>query len=155
VQHDLDDADASVGEALLEVDDRAVIAIALIENIQREELSPLEESTALKRLIDEFDLTPMKPGCGTCFSMRQRKSCESSSAVGFLNATSETPCGSTEPITWRTMPPLPAVSIACSTSSTAGVSSTTRDCANRRSCSSSSSSAPAARSSAPRFLPFV
>ena len=40
-----------------EVDDRAVVAIALIENIQREELTPLEEAQALKRLIDEFDLT--------------------------------------------------------------------------------------------------
>lgn len=40
-----------------EVDDRTVVAIALIENIQREELTPLEESQALKRLIDEFDLT--------------------------------------------------------------------------------------------------
>lgn len=40
-----------------DVDDRAVVAIALIENIQREELTPLEESQALKRLIDEFDLT--------------------------------------------------------------------------------------------------
>ncbi len=40
-----------------ELDDRAVIAIALIENIQREDLSPLEEGQALSRLIDEFDLT--------------------------------------------------------------------------------------------------
>lgn len=42
---------------LREVDDRAVIAMALIENIQREDLNPLEESQALKRLIDEFGLT--------------------------------------------------------------------------------------------------
>jgi len=48
---------AEIPVIVREVDDRAVIAIALIENIQREELSPLEESTALKRLIDEFDLT--------------------------------------------------------------------------------------------------
>ena len=40
-----------------EVDDRAVIAMALIENIQREDLNPLEEATSLHRLIDEFDLT--------------------------------------------------------------------------------------------------
>ncbi|MEO8673792.1 MAG: ParB/RepB/Spo0J family partition protein [Tahibacter sp.] len=40
-----------------DVDDRAVVAIALIENIQREELTPLEEAQSLKRLIDEFDLT--------------------------------------------------------------------------------------------------
>jgi ParB family chromosome partitioning protein len=40
-----------------DVDDRAVIAMALIENIQREDLNPLEEATSLHRLIDEFDLT--------------------------------------------------------------------------------------------------
>ncbi|MBK7205977.1 MAG: ParB/RepB/Spo0J family partition protein [Thermomonas sp.] len=39
------------------VDDRTVIAMALIENIQREDLNPLEEAQALQRLIDEFDLT--------------------------------------------------------------------------------------------------
>jgi ParB family chromosome partitioning protein len=40
-----------------DVDDRAAIAIALIENIQREDLNPLEESRALERLIKEFELT--------------------------------------------------------------------------------------------------
>ncbi|MBK7984355.1 MAG: ParB/RepB/Spo0J family partition protein [Candidatus Competibacteraceae bacterium] len=40
-----------------EVTDRAAIAMALIENIQREDLNPLEEATALQRLIDEFELT--------------------------------------------------------------------------------------------------
>ncbi|MEI2453252.1 ParB/RepB/Spo0J family partition protein [Lysobacter firmicutimachus] len=40
-----------------EVDDRTVVAMALIENIQREDLNPLEEAQALTRLIDEFDLT--------------------------------------------------------------------------------------------------
>ncbi len=40
-----------------EVDDRQTIAMALIENIQREDLSPLEEATALQRLIDKFELT--------------------------------------------------------------------------------------------------
>ncbi|MHB8911400.1 MAG: ParB/RepB/Spo0J family partition protein [Lysobacter sp.] len=39
------------------VDDRTVIAMALIENIQREDLNPLEEAQSLHRLIDEFDLT--------------------------------------------------------------------------------------------------
>lgn len=38
-------------------DDKTAAAVSLIENIQRENLSPLEESTALKRLIDEFDMT--------------------------------------------------------------------------------------------------
>ena len=37
--------------------DDAAIAMALIENIQREDLNPLEEAAALDRLIREFDLT--------------------------------------------------------------------------------------------------
>ena len=40
-----------------ELDDRQAIAIALIENIQREELNSLEEATSLKRLLDEYDMT--------------------------------------------------------------------------------------------------
>jgi len=39
------------------VQDQAVVAMALIENIQREDLSPLEEAQALSRLIEEFGLT--------------------------------------------------------------------------------------------------
>ncbi|MDA0678756.1 MAG: ParB/RepB/Spo0J family partition protein [Proteobacteria bacterium] len=39
------------------IPDDAAIAMALIENIQREDLNPLEESRALDRLIREFDLT--------------------------------------------------------------------------------------------------
>ena len=38
-------------------DDQTAAAVSLIENIQRENLNPLEESTALKRLIDEFAMT--------------------------------------------------------------------------------------------------
>lgn len=48
---------AEIPALVREIDDRAVIAIALIENIQREDLSPLEEAQALARLIEEFDLT--------------------------------------------------------------------------------------------------
>lgn len=40
-----------------EVPDQAALAIALIENIQREDLNPLEEAEALKRLLDEYGLT--------------------------------------------------------------------------------------------------
>ncbi|NOT12998.1 MAG: ParB/RepB/Spo0J family partition protein [Methylococcaceae bacterium] len=40
-----------------EIDDRAAMAIALIENIQREDLNPLEEAEALRRLLDEFEMT--------------------------------------------------------------------------------------------------
>jgi ParB family chromosome partitioning protein len=48
---------SDVPVVLREVDDRSVIAMALIENIQREDLNPLEEAQALHRLIDEFSLT--------------------------------------------------------------------------------------------------
>jgi ParB family chromosome partitioning protein len=40
-----------------EIDDRTAMAVALIENIQREDLNPLEEAEALARLLDEFDMT--------------------------------------------------------------------------------------------------
>jgi ParB family chromosome partitioning protein len=40
-----------------EIDDRAAMAIALIENIQREDLNALEEAEAIKRLVDEFEMT--------------------------------------------------------------------------------------------------
>jgi ParB family transcriptional regulator, chromosome partitioning protein len=40
-----------------DIPDEAAIAMALIENIQRENLNPLEEARALARLIDEFGLT--------------------------------------------------------------------------------------------------
>ncbi|AWL13443.1 Nucleoid occlusion protein [Saliniradius amylolyticus] len=40
-----------------EVPDEAAVAIALIENIQREDLNAMEEAMALQRLINEFELT--------------------------------------------------------------------------------------------------
>lgn len=39
------------------IPDEAAIAIALIENIQRENLNPIEEASALDRLIEEFGMT--------------------------------------------------------------------------------------------------
>jgi ParB family chromosome partitioning protein len=39
------------------VPDQTALALSLIENIQREDLNPLEEAQGLKRLIDEFGLT--------------------------------------------------------------------------------------------------
>lgn len=38
-------------------DDQTAAAVSLIENIQRENLNPLEESTALQRLMNEFEMT--------------------------------------------------------------------------------------------------
>ncbi|QND82983.1 Chromosome (plasmid) partitioning protein ParB [Chromobacterium vaccinii] len=39
------------------VPDEAALAMALIENIQRQELDPIEEAQGIKRLVDEFGLT--------------------------------------------------------------------------------------------------
>jgi len=47
----------SVPALVKEVPDRNALAMALIENIQREDLNPLEEATGLKRLLDEFGMT--------------------------------------------------------------------------------------------------
>ena len=48
---------AEIPAVIRDVPDEAAIAMALIENIQREDLNPLEEARALDRLIREFDLT--------------------------------------------------------------------------------------------------
>jgi ParB family chromosome partitioning protein len=48
---------AEVPAVVRRVPDEAAVAMALIENIQRENLNPLEEARALDRLIREFELT--------------------------------------------------------------------------------------------------
>ena len=40
-----------------EVDDRALLTLALVENLQRSDLNPIEEADGYKRLVDEFALT--------------------------------------------------------------------------------------------------
>ncbi len=50
---ELDEVPAVVRDA----NDREALAIALIENVQREDLGPLEEAQALKRLLEEFAFT--------------------------------------------------------------------------------------------------
>ena len=40
-----------------DVPDEAALALALIENIQRENLNPIEEAAGIQRLIDEFKMT--------------------------------------------------------------------------------------------------
>ena len=47
----------SIPALVRDISDEAAIAMALIENIQRENLNPLEEARALKRLQTEFDLS--------------------------------------------------------------------------------------------------
>lgn len=46
-----------VPAVIRDVDDRAAMSIALIENIQREQLNPIEEALALDRLVREFGMT--------------------------------------------------------------------------------------------------
>jgi ParB family chromosome partitioning protein len=47
----------SIPAVVRDVPDEITVAMALIENIQREDLNPLEEASALRRLIDEFQMT--------------------------------------------------------------------------------------------------
>ena len=47
----------TIPAVIRDVPDEAAIAMALIENIQREDLNPMEEALALSRLKDEFELT--------------------------------------------------------------------------------------------------
>ena len=48
---------ATIPALVRNVSDEAAIAMALIENIQREDLNPVEEAIALQRLQKEFELT--------------------------------------------------------------------------------------------------
>lgn len=45
-----------------DVDDRMAAAITLVENLQREDLNPIEEAIALQRLMEEFQLTQAQAG---------------------------------------------------------------------------------------------
>ncbi len=47
----------TIPAVIRDVPDETAIALALIENIQREDLNPVEEAMALKRFQDEFELT--------------------------------------------------------------------------------------------------
>lgn len=47
----------TIAAVVRSMDDRAAMAVALIENMQRTDLNPLEEATGIKKLIDEVGLT--------------------------------------------------------------------------------------------------
>jgi ParB family chromosome partitioning protein len=48
---------ATVPVIVRELDDQSALAVALIENLQREDLNPIDQAHSMARLIDEFDLT--------------------------------------------------------------------------------------------------
>ncbi|BCX88407.1 ParB family transcriptional regulator, chromosome partitioning protein [Methylomarinovum tepidoasis] len=48
---------AEIPVVVRRLDDRTALALALIENVQREDLNPLEQAEALWRLLEEFDMT--------------------------------------------------------------------------------------------------
>lgn len=48
---------AEIPALVREIPDESALAMALIENIQRENLNPLEEAIGIQRLIDEFGMT--------------------------------------------------------------------------------------------------
>ena len=48
---------ATVPAVVREVPDRVALSIAIIENIQREDLTPLEEARGVARLVEEFSMT--------------------------------------------------------------------------------------------------
>ena len=48
---------AEVPVVIKHINDKTAMAMGLIENIQRENLNPIEEAQGLRRLIDEFELT--------------------------------------------------------------------------------------------------
>lgn len=54
----------TVPVVLRSIPDEAALAISLIENIQRENLNPIEEAAGLRRLLDEFGLTHDKVAQG-------------------------------------------------------------------------------------------
>jgi len=51
---------ARIPVVVREVSEQAALAIALIENIQRDDLHPLEEASALRRLLEEFGLSHLQ-----------------------------------------------------------------------------------------------
>lgn len=55
---------SEVPVVIRDIPDEATLAVALIENIQRENLNPIEEAAGLRRLLDEFGLTHQQAADG-------------------------------------------------------------------------------------------
>lgn len=48
---------SEIGAVVREVDDRTLLTLALVENLQRDALSPIDEALAYQRLVDEFQVS--------------------------------------------------------------------------------------------------
>jgi len=60
---------------IMNIDNREVLEISLIENIQREDLNPIEEALAYKRLLVDFDLTQEEISKKVCKSRTAITNC--------------------------------------------------------------------------------
>ncbi|MEL0257933.1 MAG: ParB/RepB/Spo0J family partition protein [Gammaproteobacteria bacterium] len=47
----------TISAIIVDVDEKTSAVMSIVENVQREDLNPMEEAESLKRLIDEFDMT--------------------------------------------------------------------------------------------------
>ena len=65
-----------------EVDDRTAAAITLVENLQRQDLNPMEEARALRKLMDEFKLSQVEIG-----ELVSKSKSVISRSLGLLNLT--------------------------------------------------------------------
>ena len=48
---------SEIGAVVREVDDRTLLTLALVENLQRDALSPIDEANGYRRLVEDFDAT--------------------------------------------------------------------------------------------------
>ena len=71
---------ANVPAVVKEADDRTLLTLALIENLQRDDLSPIDEALGYQRLMDEFQVAQQKwRGSWAATAPRWRTRCGCSS----------------------------------------------------------------------------
>lgn len=51
-----------ISAVVRDINDREAVALALVENLQREDLNPIDEARGLKRLVEEFELSHQEAG---------------------------------------------------------------------------------------------